>query len=749
MELGIARPWQAFVVITCLAWLGCARSPAAKEANFLARGKALLQRKDYGRAALEFRNASKVLPKDAEPWYQLGMADLGANDPAGAVLALRQATRLDPKHAAAQLQLSELMVRSRQKVVLQDAERRLDDVLSVMPDEPAALDALALAELKLGKPEDAEEHLQQALQKFPGHIQSSAALAGMQYARKDFAGAEDTLQKAVAKAPRSADAALALAHLYIVEKKIFQAEAELRRVLQFDPRNSTALRTLGGLRLSQGRIGEADETFRKLASIPGADLKYIHAAFLIQQGRKDAAVAELEKMASASPSDHTARMHLVAAYIIAGRTADALKQIGEALRRNPKDSDALLQRSQIYLNSGRTAEAEADIQQVLHFDPASADAHYGLSRVYAVMGMQQSRKQQLGEVVRLQPNLLGPRIELARTLLAEGQPQAALDTIDAAPDYQKATLPAIVGRNWVLLVLGRNDELKQSIEQGLSLGKSDVLLLQKGLLRTREKDFAGGRAMAIEVMKENPANLNALNLLIQTELLQNRTSEALERLRQVALDGAKSPRTQVLVGKWFERLGSMPEARTAITNAKKLNPRYVVADLALAELDMREGRLDQARAGLSSVISTQPRNETAHLMLATLEYATHNQTSALEQYQAAVEVNPDDVKALNAAAYLLATTDPDGAMKYAKHANELSPDNAMIQDTLGWVCYRKGLYREALHYLQSAVATESTPVRQFHLAMSYFKVGDQQLGRENLEKALAKDPNLPKTEVGW
>ena len=54
--------------------VGCNRSPQAKEAEYLKRGAALLAKKDYGRAALEFRNAVKEMPKDAEPYYQLGLS---------------------------------------------------------------------------------------------------------------------------------------------------------------------------------------------------------------------------------------------------------------------------------------------------------------------------------------------------------------------------------------------------------------------------------------------------------------------------------------------------------------------------------------------------------------------------------------------------------------------------------------------------------------------------------------------------
>src|SRR5580765_7030124 len=89
--------------------VGCKRSPQVQEAQFLKRGAALMAKKDYGRALLEFRNASKVMPKDGEPHYQLGLAYLASGSAATAIRELYSATQLNPKHAAAQLKLAELM----------------------------------------------------------------------------------------------------------------------------------------------------------------------------------------------------------------------------------------------------------------------------------------------------------------------------------------------------------------------------------------------------------------------------------------------------------------------------------------------------------------------------------------------------------------------------------------------------------------------------------------------------------------
>src|SRR5450759_729952 len=103
-----ARLFGLFLLVLC-AFAGCSRRPADKEAQFLKRGKTLVERKDYPRAAIEFYNAVQVMPKDAEPYYQLGRVYIAQQDLRRAVQFLKKATELNPAHAEAQLWLAGLM----------------------------------------------------------------------------------------------------------------------------------------------------------------------------------------------------------------------------------------------------------------------------------------------------------------------------------------------------------------------------------------------------------------------------------------------------------------------------------------------------------------------------------------------------------------------------------------------------------------------------------------------------------------
>ena len=56
------------LLIAALAVTGCRRTPEAKMAKFLTEGEKQLEKKDYPRAILQFRNAVQSKPNEAEPY---------------------------------------------------------------------------------------------------------------------------------------------------------------------------------------------------------------------------------------------------------------------------------------------------------------------------------------------------------------------------------------------------------------------------------------------------------------------------------------------------------------------------------------------------------------------------------------------------------------------------------------------------------------------------------------------------------
>jgi tetratricopeptide (TPR) repeat protein len=738
----------ALITVGELAAGGCTRSPQAKEARFISRGKEAMKKKDYSRASLEFRNAVQATPQDAEAYYQLGQAYLAAGALQQSASTLLKATELNPKHVGAQLTLSELMAASRDLRAVGEAQKRLSGVVNLAPDNPDILDVLALTRFRLGKREEAEGELEQALENFPAHLQASVDLAKIKLARRDLAGAQEVLQSAVKADSQSAAAALALGRFYLFSGRPEQGRAEVRRALQIDPKNGPALLTLAETQLALGHAEDAELTYRQISQLPDNDYKPLHAAFLFKTGQGEAAIKEFEELAKRAPDDRAARTRLVAAYSTAGRTADADRVLKVALQKNPKDTEALLQRSRLYLVSGKYTDAENDLRQVLQFQPDSAEAHYYFSKVHQANSNSLNQRQELTEALRSNPNFLSARVELTQLLITSKDASAAMKVINETPDAQRKTIAAMGARNWALLAAGDNAAARQGVDAGLALARAPELLLQDGVLKLAGKDPAGAQVSFDEALKLLPDSVQAWEFLGGAYAAQKQPQKAIECLQEAALKRPQSGGLQLLLGRWLADAGKTADARAAFEAAKKADPKSTTADMALARLDMSQGNMDPSRQHLAAVLAAQPQNTAARLLLAEIDKKTGDRPGAIAQYRAVIDLDHNSIVALNDLAFMLSGDNTDEALKYAQQAGELAPDSPAVQDTLGWVYYRKGIYRSAVGYLKAAVEKDGTPPRKYHLGMAYLKAGDRDLGQRMLKSALEADPKLAATQ-GW
>jgi tetratricopeptide (TPR) repeat protein len=744
----ICRGFWLPVVGLMLIIPACRRSPQADEARSMGRGAKELQQKNYAAAIVHFKNAVQAMPKDAEPYYQLGLAYLATNDVRAAFAYFRKASELNPKHTGAQLKMAELMSRSSSKEDVAGAEKRARDVLSLLPDDAAALNLLAITELRLGKPESAEAHLEQALRKSPSHLQASVTLAKSRLARKDVKGAEEALQQAVKTAPKSPDPLVTLGEFYLALRKPAEAEQTFRHALEIDPKSGPALLNLGGLQARSGQLEQASNTYRQLALLPENRYKTAYGLFLFQSGKQKEAVAEFEKLTRENPPDRGFRTLLVRTYLTLNRVSDAEKVLSAALAKNPSEVDSLLLRSRIYLNSGKYAEAQKDLNQVLHFRKDSAEAHYLMAKLHQARGQNGNRQQELGEALRLEPGFMAARIEQAQTLIANRGAQQALKLLDEAPANQKAAVPIVVQRNWALLALGQAAEARKGIDQALKAGKVPEAMLQDAALKLTQKDYAGARAAAEGVLQQQPEETRALSVLVQSYAAEKQLPAGLQKAREYAARQPKSAAVQQFLGQLLSANGDNAGARRAFEAAKAANPALVGADLALANLDIGEGKRDEARKRLSAVLSAHNDNIAAHYMTAKVEFMDGKTAAAIEQYRKVLALDEKNVAALNDLAYLLTESKQlDEALKYAQQAKELVPENSAVDDTIGWAYYQKGMYSLAVAHLQSAVAKEGTPRRRYHLAMAYLKAGDAKRGQQTFEAALKIDPRLPEAQA--
>ena len=305
----------------------------------------------------------------------------------------------------------------------------------------------------------------------------------------------------------------------------------------------------------------------------------------------------------------------------------------------------------------------------------------------------------------------------------------------------------MVQRNWALLALGQKAEARKGIDQVLAAGHIPDGLLQDAALKLDQKDYSGARASAEEVLKLNPEDTRALNLLVQSYTALGQKAAGFEKAREYAVRQPASAPVQQFFGQLLVENGDRAGARKAFEAAKASNPALTAPDLALAELDIAEGKREDARRRFSGVVSAHPASVAGHLLWADLETTDRQPAAAIEQYRKVLELDQRNIAALNNLAFLLADSNQaDEALKFAQQAKEIAPDSPAVDDTLGWTYFRKGMYAMAVTYLESASSKEGTVRRRYHLAMAYLKAGDPRRGRQVLEAALKMDPKLPEAD---
>lgn len=91
--------------------------------------------------------------------------------------------------------------------------------------------------------------------------------------------------------------------------------------------------------------------------------------------------------------------------------------------------------------------------------------------------------------------------------------------------------------------------------------------------------------------------------------------------------------------------------------------------------------------------------------MAYISWLQQDYTKSIEQYEKVLEMEPENITALNGLGYVLACLNKDltRALMLSKRALDISPNSPACLDTLGWVYYKLGLLDEAENFLRKAL----------------------------------------------
>ncbi|MCP1660205.1 tetratricopeptide repeat protein [Neisseria perflava] len=314
------------------------------------------------------------------------------------------------------------------------------------------------------------------------------------------------------------------------------------------------------------------------------------------------------------------------------------------------------------------------------------------------------------------------------TLIASKQPEKALDRLKVllaenpnADLYIQAALLANSQKDSIAVV---NTYLEKAYNIGTSEQQSRAAII--GAMRyADDKDYAKADAWADKI--------NAAEYVFDKAVLK--ASIAAER------GDAKTALAEA------RKAQKLPEQQGRFFGIAELQRVYLYA---LAQ----HNRPQEALAELNTLAAQAAKQPNAEEILPEILYQRAMVYSRLNQSDKAVAdlrrflaMNPNSASGMNSLGYTLLTA-PDGqnhldeAFRLIQTAYNMEPDSAAINDSMGWVYYKKGDAQSALPYLQYAYKHYPDAEVAAHLGEVLWQTGEQAEAKRIWAEGLQKDGDI-------
>jgi tetratricopeptide (TPR) repeat protein len=217
---------------------------------------------------------------------------------------------------------------------------------------------------------------------------------------------------------------------------------------------------------------------------------------------------------------------------------------------------------------------------------------------------------------------------------------------------------------------------------------------------------------------------------------------ALAELRAVGV-GSQYPLARREAARLLAGLGRLAAAREELAALRAGEPESAVELYVLeASLLNEAARHQEARALLTTALAEHDGDSELLYGRALASAALADVPAAEADLRRILAEDADHVAALNALGFTLAdlTDRHEEALALVARALALSPDDAAIVDSMGWVLYRRGEHAEALRYLRQAWEETRNDEIGAHYGEVLWVTGDEAAARSVWQQALEAKP---------
>jgi len=693
-------------------------------------------------AIIQYRNALEKEPKAGDVRLKLADAYLKQGEAAKGVQEyIRAADVLTD--STVQLRAGALLLMARR---FDDAKVRAEKVLAAEPKNVDAQVLLANALAGLKDLDGAVSELEEAIQLNPERSATYANLGQLEMGRGRREAAERAFKRAVELAPKSAAPHLALGSFYWATSRIAEAEPELTGALKAEPDNVLALRSLATFYLATNRRDQAEPYLRRVYDLTKSEPAALALADFYLLQKRDADARGLLEPLTKDPKPAAASLRLAVMDRIAGHGPDAYKRIESILSADSKQLQALILKSTFLFEDGKLDDALAAATSAVEAHPEALAAFSILGRVQAARHQTDAAIAAYQEAVHLNPLATGAKVALARLQLSKGQPESS---VGLAQDALKAEPQNADARLVLVQALIRQGELQRAQTEldtlRMKYPDSAPVHVQTGMLLGRKRQLPEARREFERALQLAPDSLEAIGGLVALDLSTQRPADARARVDALVKTPGARPAALMLAGRTYAATGDLKTSEELFRRVVNEDPTQLSAYAALGQIYAKQRRIPEAVAEFEALAKREPKPVAALTLVGMLLEGQGDKAGAQQRYERVVQLDPNAAVAANNLAWMYVQNggNLDVALQLAQAAKRQLPNTPEVNDTLGFIYYKKDLASLAVPLFQSTVDKDpSNAEYHYHLGLAYGRTGDKVKASESLSRALALKPDF-------
>ncbi len=587
------------------------------------------------------------------------------------------------------------------------------------------------------KPRDALVNYQAAIEADPELIAARGALARIYFLGGMPDKAREVIEPGLAKAPNDAQLLTVRGGLRAQDGDLAGALADAEAAVKADPRDEVAIAFLAAQYGRQNRPDDAIALVRKAVEqlLSSVDLPVILAELLYQNGHRDEALQQLEKVANAHKTDLVQWQRLARLYLLEKNPDGAIAALRQAVVANPGSVDA--KRGLVVLLGSQKGVPAAivEMQKFVDADRKNAELTIALGQ-FLESAREPARAEALyREVIKsegVKTQGLAARNRLAAMLVQKPDLPAAEVLIAEVLKENPRDNDSLVLRAGIAMSKRETTSAITDLRAVLR-DQPDSVPLMRTLARAHLQD--GDQALAEEVLRAavqaNPADAMARYDLASLLATSGRGKQALPVLEQIIKDAPDNSQAREAYFRLQMSLPDLAGARKTAEELKSLHPDQPNGSLLLGSLYESERKLPEATREYEYALKLSRDPGTALGALVRVDLLQKQPARAIGRIEAVIAQAPDFAPAHNllGEAYL-AASNPQSAIK--------AFDTAIGKQPLWWVPYRgKALAQIVTKQPDAVIATLNEGVTKTRALELYAALATAQEQKGSVDQAIA------------